>query len=226
MGLPLPPISFPADGRSSSMACHALWRTSTHMVNGWLFPQNHGEDPWIWLGYLLYLLGNHEGFRYWGWVKFRNYLIFWVRPRSIPGNDLGDGYRPPWLHILAGHCEEGEQSSHFGLDLGVMARGGGTTNHTGSGYKNYDIFTVASLEMFTIYFRKGSLSQNVVSSGWWLVHYYNLARMDLTTRHGCFFCLVHKFAMISERNRPFHGGANILFRKSPRLLISCINRHA
>jgi hypothetical protein len=149
-----------------------------------------------------------------------------VRPRSIPGNDLGDGYRPPWLHILAGHCEAGEQSSHFGLDLGVMARGGGTTNHTGSGYKNYDIFTVASLEMFTIYFRKGSLSQNVVSSGWWLVHYYNLARMDLTTRHGCFFCLVHKFAMISERNRPFHGGANILFRKSPRLLIACINRHA
>lgn len=102
----------------------------------------------------------------------------------------------------------------------------GWKHHSGSGYKNCNIFTVASLEMFTIYFRKGSLSQNTVSSGWWLVHYYNLARMDLTTRHGCFFCLVPKFAMISERNRQFHGGANILFRKSPRLLIACINRHA
>ena len=178
MGLPLPPISFPADGRSSSMACHALWRTSTHMVNGWLFPQNHWEDPWILLGYLLYLLGNNEGFRYFLDGSSFEITIFWmieIHSRQWLGGwtwmDDSHDYTP-WQDIVKRGNNQATLASTWEWWRGW--------NHTGSGYNNYNIFTVASLEMFTIYFRKGSLSQNTVSSGWWLVHYYNLARMDLT----------------------------------------------
>ena len=85
----------------------------------------------------------------------------------------GDGRR-------AGHREEGEQPSHFGLDLGTAQR----------------VFTVESLDMMSIYCKKsGSLSQN--TDGFRLV----MGKLPGFNNQAWVFPrfgLVPKFAMIYE----------------------------